>query len=151
MAPMTGGITYRKKNLVSSAVSLYDEIGIASFDDIDTSAKLHDGELYVFVNNYDTNIVVAHGEKPSLIGTNIADVLDANGNSIGEIIHDGATPDGAWVKYMWEGHDTGKVSLKKSWVVLYDGYVFGSGFFASDDEMSSYSVKPVAPVEACSE
>ena len=42
-----------------------------------------------------------------------------------------AGPDGSWVTYDYNNPETGSVEPKRSWIMLYDGYVFGAGLYGS--------------------
>lgn len=40
--------------------------------------------------------------------------------------------EGAWASYMSYNPDTRTRQLERAWMVLHEGYVFGSGYFAPD-------------------
>lgn len=117
------------QNLVASAISLYDEIGVDSFEKFNSDEIFHDGELYIFVNNYDDNTIVAHGVNASLVGIEGNNITGINGENIGNTIHDNAVKNGAWIHYMWEEPISKDILPKTSWLVLHDGYIFGSGMY----------------------
>jgi vacuolar-type H+-ATPase subunit E/Vma4 len=81
---------------------------------------------YVFVINAETEEILAHG-YPSRVGeetkvlhnadesfTTIMNKLETNGETI--------------MHYEWENPETGKTEQKTSWLKLYDGKIFGSGY-----------------------
>ena len=117
----------KAQNMVSRAVKLYDQIGEDSFDSFNSGDDFHDEELYIFVFQSSDSIMVAHGENESLIGIAVDDIVDVDGNSVGKMVHEKATHDGSWVEYLWENPVDKKIHPKVTWVVLHDGYIFGSG------------------------
>jgi plastocyanin len=133
-----GVSTEKVKTMVSNAITLYDKIGTASFESFNSGSDFHDGNLYVFVFRDSDTIMVSHGASESMIGKPVNKILDVNGDSIGKMIHEKATAEGAWVKYLWTDPLDQKIYPKNSWVIVHDGYIFGSGSY--DD------VEPIVPV-----
>ena len=117
------------QKMVSSAIILYDKIGKDSFESFNSGSDFHDGELYMFVFRSSDSIMVAHGASESIIGKPVDDILDINGNSIGKMVHEKATREGAWVEYLWTDPVDKKIHPKETWVVIHDGYIFGSGLY----------------------
>jgi plastocyanin len=126
------------KAMVSDAIALYDKTGEASFESFNSAPEFHDGDLYVFVFKDSDTVMVAHGANKDMIGKPVNEILDVNGDSIGKMIHETATADGVWVKYLWENPVDQKIYPKNSWVIKHDGYVFGSGSY---DE-----TEPIVPI-----
>ena len=122
------------QDLVSKSIKLYDEKGTAAFSIINDSPKFLGKQLYVYVFRDSDGIIVAHGVDKSLIGKNMDDLLDVNGDNIGKyVIHDSATKEGVWVEYLWEDPETQKILPKSVWLVIHDGYIFASGIYATDN------------------
>ena len=95
-----------------------------------------DGPWYVFIADGDGAILAAP-TQPQLIGTDMAELTDANGKAFGREIM-AVDENGAWVDYVFENPDTGELERKNSWVVRSGGLVFGSGWYepasAAEDE-----------------
>ncbi|MBM2819238.1 MAG: blue (type1) copper protein [Nitrosarchaeum sp.] len=130
--------TEKIKTMVSNAITLYDKIGEASFESFNSNPDFRDGNLYVFVFRDSDTIMVSHGASESMIGKPVNEILDVNGDSIGKMIHEKATEEGVWVEYLWEDPVDQKIYPKTSWVIIHDGYIFGSGSYVD--------VEPIVPV-----
>ena len=115
--------------LVDDAIDLYDDIGTKAFPRINVDPEFQGMELYVYVIRDSDGIVVAHGDDKSLIGKNADAITNIDGDGIGDMIHNLATEDGAWIEYI-ATDPVNKESLSESvWIKKYDGYIFGSGIF----------------------
>jgi signal transduction histidine kinase len=117
------------QKMVSSAVNLYDKVGKDSFESFNSGSDYHDGGLYIFVFRSSDSIMVAHGASQSIIGKPVDVILDINGESIGKMVHEKATIEGAWVEYLWTDPVDNKIHPKETWVVIHDGYIFGTGLY----------------------
>lgn len=94
------------------------------------SGEFIKGELYIYAYDYDGN-VLAHGAKPHLVGKNLINMADKNGNKlIRELIK--AAKDGTgWVEYFWQNPTTKKIEKKLGYAVNLDGISwFGSGTYS---------------------
>jgi len=129
------------KSMVLDAIALYDKMGDASFESFNSAPEFHDGNLYVFVFTDSDTMMMAHGANKDMIGKPVNELLDVNGDSIGKMIHEAATPDGAWIKYLWENPSDHKIYPKNSWVIKHDGYVFGSGSY--EESIPTENTPPV--------
>ena len=119
------------QQLVEKALKLYKVMNNRSFGLLsDPNGQFRDEELYIFVIDAQTNVTVAHGGNPSRIGSVITET-DDNGRNIGEYVIGLATSLGGWVEYEFENPVTMMTEPKKSWVVLHDGYLFGSGVYGN--------------------
>ncbi len=85
------------------------------------------GQWYVFIVD-DTDIFVAHPALPTLVGTDLKNVVGADGYPIGIEIAK-ATEDGHWINYLWHNPAANKLETKRTWALRYDGYIFGSGHY----------------------
>jgi cytochrome c len=97
----------------------------------DPSTKaFHDRDLYPFI--YDlSGVCVAHGARPALIGKNLIDIKDQDGNYlIREMIDLVKGPGSGWVDYKWPTPQTNRIEDKSSYVEkLGDNYFVGVGIY----------------------
>ena len=116
-------------DLVESAIEAYDANGTPVFVDMTAPSTTYvDRDLYIFV--FDSNhLLVAHGANAELIGDDASILVDANGVPFGNTMIVTADEDGEWVDYTWMDPLTGTEVAKSSYVVLHDGYIFGSGVY----------------------
>ena len=124
-------------SLVQSAIDLYKSEGIEAVATYHNDPANIDGQWYVFITG-ENDIFVAHAPMPELIGTDLKDVkwLDSDverhdGSTLGASIAK-ATETGNWIDYLWPNPETGEIELKRTWAIRYDGYLFGSGYYATD-------------------
>ncbi|MDZ4736764.1 MAG: cache domain-containing protein [Rhodospirillaceae bacterium] len=123
------GTAEEAQALVARAIALYQAEGEAAFAAMTVpSTEFVDRDLYIFVIGPD-NRVVAHGFSLERIGLDVTTMIDDAANPYGVALIEDATAEGAWVDYRREDPLTGLVEEKSSWVVGYDGYVFGSGIY----------------------
>ena len=71
--------------------------------------------------------VLATGPAYGQYGSVYLDHVD--GYAYGKEFFAKATEQGAWVDYKWKDPMTGEVLPKSSWLVLHDGFIFGSGIY----------------------
>lgn len=123
--------------LVKSAIELYKTEGIEAVATYHNDKANIDGQWYVFITG-ENDIFVAHAPMPELIGTDLKDVkwLDTDverhdGSTLGASIAK-ATETGKWIDYLWPNPETDEIELKRTWAIRYDGYLFGSGYYATD-------------------
>jgi signal transduction histidine kinase len=117
--------------MVERAILFYDTQGAADAFATFTMAQppYRDRDLYIFV--FDTKgVILAHAGQPELVGQNMMEVRDANDVPLIRRMVEQATENGVWVDYVFQDPLTGEPAPKSSWVVLHDGYVFGTGIYA---------------------
>ena len=116
------------KDVVSESIRLYDVSGTDAFAVINTmeSADL----IYPFVLNADTLEVVAEGAFPNVVGLPAVFLNDIN-LPLEQVITNLETGSGLWVEYLFLNPDTNSEQLKRTWLSLHDGYIFGSGYYQS--------------------
>lgn len=116
--------------MVADAIAFTREVGVeAAFAEMNSGeSRFRDRDLYVFVVAAD-GAVVAQVADPGRVGMDARSLRDAADTAYGAMIVDHATPDGVWVEYLREDPITGDITPKASWVVRYDGYVFGCGVY----------------------
>src|SRR5215472_1342479 len=93
-------------------------------------ASFHDRDLYPFI--YDlSGLCVAHGARPALIGKNLLDLKDQDGNYLlREMIDLVKGPGSGWVDYKWPTPQTNRIEDKSSYVEkLGNSYFVGVGIY----------------------
>ncbi len=119
---------------VAAAIYRYNQIGEAAFDEIsEADGPFIEGEIYVYVIN-PAGVVLAHAANPSLVGQDLSDLEDSDGTLIIQGILDAANEGGGWALYRFSNPVSGNEEPKDSWVVPYDGHVFGSGDYLTEAE-----------------
>ena len=123
--------------LVQNAVELYKTGGVEAVATYHNDPENIDGQWYVFITD-ENDIFVAHAPMPALIGTDLKNVawLDEDverhdGSTLGAKIAM-ATETGTWIDYLWPNPETGEIEQKRTWAIRYNGYLFGSGYYATD-------------------
>ena len=123
------------KDVTYATISLYDDRGTDAFKLINDNPIYYDegnpsdGELYPFVVAVDDDLtIIAHGADSDRVGTS-ADVLLNEHESVEQLLQELEINDGAWVNYEYFNPANGLTQEKTSWLVLHDGYVFGSGYY----------------------
>ncbi len=122
---------------VAEAMRRFDEDGMqATFDYYNTMDSVS-GDLYLFVLNSDYEIVV-HPTVPRNIGMDVRGPsgTDITGKNFGaEFVT--ADADGKWVDYVYlnPSDDFGH-ERKHSWLVRHENYIFGSGWYERDVDIS---------------
>ena len=125
-APKSDASAYAR-SLVSRAMNLYDDLGREATIDYYNTPESVDGQWYVFIVDSD-DLFLSHAPSPSLLGTDLKDVVGSDGYELGKEIAK-ATEDGHWVEYLWPNPATDTEETKRSWVIRHDGLVFGSGYY----------------------
>jgi len=95
-----------------------------------SNKEFHDRDLYVYVYNL-SGLCVAHGARPALIGKNLIDIKDQDGNYlIRAHIKIAKGPGSGWVSYKWPNPQTNKIEDKTSYVEkMGDDYFVGVGVY----------------------
>ena len=113
---------------VKEAIELYKTQGrdavIAHYND----PKSVEGQWYVFITD-EKDSIVSHATAPELIGSDIKSILSVDGLPTGVEVAK-ATEKGRWTEYLWPNPKTNKLGQKRTWSIRYDGYLFGSGYYA---------------------
>jgi cytochrome c len=94
-----------------------------------STKEFHDRDLYVFI--YDmSGVCVAHGARPALIGKNLIDIKDQDGNYLVRRMVEIANGAGSgWVDYKWPNSRTNKIEDKSSYVEKMGDYFAGVGVY----------------------
>ena len=113
---------YQVWDTIYAGIAEYDESGL------DALTRASDDEYHLFVLDLDGRIV-AHGADPSLVGQSIFDLTEPDktlGHISGDLYSSGETQ----IRYRFTNPATGNEEMKRSSLVLHDGYAFGSGMYA---------------------
>ena len=121
------------KGLLADAVAYMEKVGptkaFCAFND--RTGRFHKGPLYVFVINMD-GVYFAHSAAPSLVGTSLRDLRDADGKLFGKTIMELVTTKGEGsVDYKFTNYASGKVENKHTFVKkVGDWFVLGAGYYS---------------------
>lgn len=111
--------------VVDEMIRQYQQLNNATFDTI--SGFESTSEHYPFVLDPETKEVVAHGANPARIG-DISVVL-TNSSVPYETLANLKEGEGMWTEYTFDNPATGMEQDKRSWIKMYGGYLFGSGYY----------------------
>jgi len=120
------------KAMVAKAIELYKAKGTASFDIMNKgeASGFRQGDIYIFVFSAGPEPkVVAQAADSTRVGLDVTTLTDSAGKAFGKEMLTRARAEGAWVDYIRNNPVTNKEEPKSSWVVLYDGYIFGCGVY----------------------
>jgi two-component system NarL family sensor kinase len=99
-------------------------------------AKLDYGDDgYFFVYDLQGNNLM-HPRQPGLVGQNLWNLKDPNGNLTIQHLINQAREGGGYVRYLWQKPSTGRTAPKLGYVVLLDkwGWMLGTGIYLDDVE-----------------
>lgn len=120
-----GRMAHSTPLFVKEAIGAYEAQGMAAFDEFEDPENpqwvMHNGETYLFVINSMSGRIAAHGaglSDPTPVQQALLNYIIARAKY---------EPTGTWVAYNFMNPNTGEMEIKRSWVVLHDDYVFGSG------------------------
>ena len=128
----------RVKHAVDTAVRLFDSEGQAAFETITPRNVLRTAEPYPFVFVESTLETVAHGAIPDRIGHVPYSILTTGDRPIEVVLADLERDGNTWVEYVFTNPDTDTKQLKRTWLYLYNGYIFGSGYYLPDSRVQSH-------------
>ena len=117
------------KAFVERAVNLYNAVGLDRTVDYYNTVGSIDDQWYVFIFDQDDDVMLAHAANPDLVGRPASYAVGPNDYPAGEALAAVAEEDGAWFSYTFSNPATGSTEAKHSWVVEYDGLIFGSGWY----------------------
>ncbi len=122
---------FEVQNLIENVVVQYETYGIVAFDMITPDAPIITDELYPFVIDFANWSRVADGVVPERVGQPEG-ILNTAVRSVADVRAELDDTGSAWVTYTFHNPATDITQLKLSWLYLYDGYVFGSGYYPLD-------------------
>ena len=113
---------------VQQALARYDAQGRQAALAFFNSPHSVDGQWYLFIID-ENQTIIAHAPNPDLVGKHVSQALGPNSYPTGSAVAASADQDGAWFDYTYPNPASGVVETKHSWVVIYDGITFGSGWY----------------------
>ena len=118
------------KKIVNNVIFRYDENN-KKIPGLTPSLTFHISDItikYAFVWEMKTKDIVAHPDS-SLVGKNVfRDVITTN-EPLDQINSELMTFKQTKITYEWKNPETSKMETKVSYLKLYDGLIFGSGYF----------------------
>lgn len=115
----------RAQDVVGEIIRLYNRNPAGAFDSV--NAFMSTSDNYPFILDVNTSQVVAHGNDPYRVGTP-SKVL-TNSTIPPSLFHTWNNGDGGWAEYHANKPGETTESLKISWLVMHDGYIFGAGYY----------------------
>ena len=135
----TDPATYTKF-FVANAIELYETEGLEAAIEYYNDPENIDGQWYGGILDGD-GVSLAHYD-PAVRGQNVATGpigTDATGYDFGsEILTAGES--GKWISYVYNNPATEELASKHTWVVRYDGLLFGSGWYADPASYTKFFV-----------
>ncbi len=123
---------------VNRAIERYENEGLESLLNYYNSVASFEGEWYLFATD-ENDIYHIHPLLPNLIGTDINDVVGANGYRLGEELAK-AAEEGVWVEYLWPHPVSLKEVPKVAYAVRRDGMLFASGYYVQVEDPAAYTI-----------
>ena len=123
---------------VQQAMKLYDAVGLDDTVTYYNNPESVDGQWYAFIIDQD-DMMLAHAANPSLVGRPVSAAQGPNAYPAGDAVAAVADEDGEWFSYTFPNPAVGGVQTKHSWMVEYDGPVFGSGWYEDGPAKSDAS------------
>ena len=114
--------------LVKDAIKRYETEGLDATVAYYNTPESIDGYWYVFIGDQD-DMMLAHAANPDLVGRPFSYATGPNEYPAGDAVAASADQDGEWFSYTYPNPATGGVESKHSWMVRYDGLLFGSGWY----------------------
>lgn len=115
------------KHYVEQAIRMYEDEGLEATAAFYSTPESVDGQWYMFIAD-ETQTMVGHGIN-ELLGKNVHDIFGSNGYPSGTVSDTVASEQGSWFDHTFLNLATGQLETKHSWVVRYDGIMFGSGWY----------------------
>lgn len=116
--------------IVDTAIEFYKTNGLEKTVEYYSSGESVLDQWYVFIIGED-GYTIAHPE-PSSIGRDPSERIDPTGYFYGDDILS-ADEQGKWVHYVRKNPETGGLHQKHTWVIRYDGLIFGSGWYEEEE------------------
>ncbi|MYI52124.1 MAG: BspA family leucine-rich repeat surface protein [Cenarchaeum sp. SB0673_bin_9] len=136
-------IEARVQATVLSTVILYESEGkMEAFDAIVPDTQ-QTNTIYPFVLDAETFETVANGAFSDLDGV-ILDTITYADRPIEDILLDLNLDGATWVEYVATDPNTDTGQLKRSWLYLHDGYIFGSGYYLYESRIQAIVDEAVA-------
>ena len=123
----------KAQRVVRETIRMYEsdrENAFANINVLSENSVLH----YPFVIDPDTERIASHGASTARIGDPsviFGNYADRPGEAILGELRNGS---GTWAEYVFLDPISNEDRLKRSWLALHDGYIFGAGYYYSLDE-----------------
>lgn len=116
--------------LLDRASAHFQQVGAdQAIKDFSTKdGKWQDRDLYIFCFNKD-GVAIAHGANDKLIGRDLTDLKDADGNLFIAALVKAGFSGGGWVDYRWSNPMTKKIEPKSSYAKPFGELVCGTGIY----------------------
>ena len=123
---------------VSNAIGIYEanKENDAWVDIITPDAPIRTDAMYPFVIDAATWTRLADGVVPARVGQPET-ILDTSSRSVDDVLADLEANGATWATYLFHNPATGVEQLKRSYLQLRDGIVFGSGYYALDAQVQT--------------
>lgn len=96
--------------------------------------------VYPFILDINTLEILAEGAFPVLVGAPALFLHDAD-VPLENIMSDLAESEGVWVRYVFNNPEKDIYETKVAYLSLHDGYIFGSGYYLSMDDVAADNVQ----------
>ena len=129
------------KFFVDKAIALYEAEGLEAAIEYHNDPENIDGPWYMGILRPD-GVSLSHYD-PEVRGQNIATgplATDVTGYNFGAELLD-VDESGKWISHVYTNPTTGEFASKHSWVILHDGLLFGSGWYAEPASYTEYLVE----------
>ena len=103
------------------------------------SMETHES-VYPFILDVNTLEILAEGAFPVLVGAPALFLHDAD-MPLEDIMSDLAESEGVWVRYVFNNPEKDIYETKVAYLSLHDGYIFGSGYYLSMDDVAADNVQ----------
>ena len=131
------GLESRAKASVDDAIDLYRFGGESTFDAITQTVSISSIDPFPFVLDAETAEVVAHGANPDLRGTVLDSIRYHADRPYDQILEDLLDGEGTWVTHVSQNPGALTDQLKRTWLSLHGGYIFGAGYYLPDHRAQS--------------
>jgi cytochrome c len=126
-----GGTADEAKSLIEKATAYVKANGkekaFAEFTN--RQGSFVDRDLYIFAVDF-KGLTIAHGGNAKLVGKDMLELKDADGNLfIKSFIETAQTKGSGWVDYKWVNPQTSKIENKSTYVQKIDDYFLGCGIY----------------------
>ena len=119
------------QNVVKELVRVH-KLNPSASDTIDyVNSIMTTDTAYPFLLDPEDYTVIGHGVNPDRVGATSVALTESN-KPTDVILDELRNNDGTWVEYSFNNPSTGLEQHKRSWLVLYDGIIFGSGYYIPD-------------------
>ena len=122
---------------VNRAIERYERDGLEAMKAYYNSVAAFEGQWYLFATDAN-DVYHVHPLLPQLIGTDIKDVVGADGYELGKEIAK-ATEEGHWIEYIWPHPSTLRNAPKVAYAVRRDGMIFASGYYPEPEDPAAYT------------